>query len=72
MGTEFLITNLPEGLRLFLDDNYLNLLPGEKRTVKAHIENNMEDFDLSEIKLKTLVDGWNVKEDTGQLVLQLK
>jgi len=72
MGLEFLLTNLPEGLRLYLDDNYLNLLPGEERTVKASIENNLEDKNFSEIKLKTLVDGWNVVDENGILVLQTK
>ncbi|MEM8893384.1 MAG: glycoside hydrolase family 2 TIM barrel-domain containing protein [Bacteroidota bacterium] len=61
MGLETLITNLPTGVRLYLDDNYIHVLPGEKRTINASLENTRR-FQLDkEVELKLQVDGWNVE-----------
>lgn len=50
---------------IFWDDNYISLLPGEKRELSAHFEsgkNNSEKFVLS-------VDGWNVAAASTPLAL---
>jgi hypothetical protein len=44
---------------IFLDDNYLTLLPGEKRTVRGFFfEDNLEG---DEVEIR--VNGWNVKAE---------
>ena len=72
MGVEYLITNLPEGLRLYLDDNYLNLLPNERRTIQASIENHLDDKSIKELDLNVLTNGWNVKESNRNITVKLK
>ncbi len=61
MGLETLITDLPEGVRLYLDDNYIHLVPGERRTISASIEmtERTKIAGLTELTLQT--DGWNLK-----------
>ncbi len=61
MGLETLITDLPDGVRFYLDDNYIHLLPGEERTLNASLEIS-ERAQISEAMQLTLqTDGWNVK-----------
>jgi hypothetical protein len=47
-----------EILPVFWQDNYLSLLPGEKREVMAHIR----EADLAGAQPTLLVDGFNVYE----------
>lgn len=47
-----------EILPVFWEDNYLSLLPGEKREVTVHVRKS----DLRGIQPRLLVDGWNVPE----------
>jgi exo-1,4-beta-D-glucosaminidase len=46
-----------EVLPIFLDDNYISLLPGEKREVLIHVRNS----DLGGAKPALAVDGFNVR-----------
>jgi beta-mannosidase len=68
MGLETLITDLPDGVRFYLDDNYIHLLPGEKRTLNASLEISERIHICGPIRLTIQTDGWNVKRQ----VLQLK
>jgi beta-mannosidase len=71
MGLETLITDLPEGIRFYLDDNYIHLVPGEKRTIQASIEFT-ERADISgPITLSFQIDGWNVKRNIKKYQLNL-
>jgi exo-1,4-beta-D-glucosaminidase len=45
-----------EILPVFFDDNYISLLPGEKRQITAHLRKS----DLAEAKPALVVDGFNV------------
>jgi beta-mannosidase len=64
MGLETLITNLPKGVRFYLSDNYIHLLPGERRILDASLEIT-ERFQSSEnIELTIQTDGWNVKKQS--------
>ncbi|MGB6899634.1 MAG: glycoside hydrolase family 2 protein, partial [Candidatus Acidiferrum sp.] len=45
-----------EILPVFWDDNYISLLPGEKREVTVHVRKH----DLGEAKPALAVDGFNV------------
>jgi len=49
-----------EILPVFWDDNYISLLPGEKREVTVHARKS----DLGTVQPQLLVDGWNVAELT--------
>ncbi|WP_075602983.1 glycoside hydrolase family 2 protein [Saccharicrinis aurantiacus] len=72
MGLESLIIDLPMGLRFYLDDNYINLLPGESRTLSGSLQNTSRS-ELSDItKLTFQTDGWNVKVNQQNLVLKTK
>jgi hypothetical protein len=46
----------PEVLPVFFDDNYVSLLPGEKREIVVHVRNS----DLGGAKPTLVVDGFNV------------
>jgi exo-1,4-beta-D-glucosaminidase len=46
----------PEVLPVFFDDNYISLLPGEKREITVHVRK----IDLGEAKPVLAVDGFNV------------
>jgi hypothetical protein len=46
----------PEVLPVFFDDNYISLLPGEKREITVHFRNS----DLGSAKPVLAVDGFNV------------
>jgi exo-1,4-beta-D-glucosaminidase len=46
----------PEVLPVFFDDNYISLLPGEKREITVHVRNS----DLGAAKPVLAVDGFNV------------
>jgi exo-1,4-beta-D-glucosaminidase len=45
-----------EALPVFFDDNYVSLLPGEKREITAHVRKS----DLGDAKPSLVVDGFNV------------
>jgi len=49
-----------EILPVFWDDNYISLLPGEKREVTVRVRKS----DLGTVQPQLLVDGWNVAELT--------
>jgi exo-1,4-beta-D-glucosaminidase len=51
-----------EILPIFWDDNYLALLPGEKREVSVHVRKS----DLSGAQPDLRVDGWNLEQMTYQ------
>jgi exo-1,4-beta-D-glucosaminidase len=44
------------------DDNYISLLPGEKRTVSAKFEKHTETGPATKVRL--IIDGWNVAQET--------
>lgn len=44
------------------DDNYISLLPGEKRTVSAKFEKHTETGPAAKVRL--IIDGWNVAQET--------
>ncbi|MCE5270466.1 hypothetical protein LLH00_04205 [bacterium] len=72
MGLETLVTDLPEGVRFYLDDNYINLLPGEKRTLRASLQVTGRAADLSGLELNLQTDGWNVERSARKLLIGLK
>ncbi|UCE07982.1 MAG: hypothetical protein JSW07_08115, partial [bacterium] len=70
MGLETLITDLPEGVRFYLDDNYIHLIPGETATLNASIELSERAQVTGPVELTLQTDGWNVKR--GALKLKVK
>lgn len=71
MGLETLIPDLPEGIRLYLDDNYVHLLPGEKRTLHASIEATERATVSGRVELTLETDGWNVTRQARKLPLDI-
>ena len=51
----------PEILPVFWEDNYLSLLPGEKREVAVHLRKS----DIGSAKPVLAVDGFNVTSNTA-------
>lgn len=47
-------------LPVFWEDNYVSILPNEKRTIKCTVPNNL----ISNGKTKLVISGWNVAEQT--------
>lgn len=67
MGLETLITDLPDGVHFYLDDNYIHLLPEEERTLNASLEISDRAQISGPIRLTLQTDGWNVKRQALQL-----
>ncbi|MBN2411102.1 hypothetical protein JXQ31_05365 [candidate division KSB1 bacterium] len=61
MGLETLITNLPEGVRFYIDENYIHLTPGEEITLNASLQISERAQIHGPIELIIQTDGWNVK-----------
>ena len=71
MGLEGLIIDLPEGVRFYLDDNYIHLLPDEECTIQASTEVT-ERAELSDkLTLTFQTDGWNVERKSINLQIQI-
>ncbi len=69
MGLETLITNLPKGVRLYLDDNYIHLLPGQQRTIKASLQNTTRSNINDQLSLKLQSDALNIELATQTIHL---
>lgn len=74
MALETLVTDLPEGVRFYLDDNYVNLLPGERVTLRGSLQISeraaLTPGGALELTLQT--DGWNIERTARKLTLTVR